>query len=389
MSKDLYKTLGVSKTASSDDIKKAYRKLAMQHHPDRTKGDKKSEQKFREATEAYEILMDDQKRAAYDRYGSAAFEQGGFGNQQQQHPGGGFGFAGGQHGGFGASFSDIIDEMFGDLGGSAQADAFQQPGSDIRYNLEISLEEAFRGTTARVKYATGVACDPCKGTGSDGGAHPVMCPTCSGRGKTRLQQGFFTIERACHSCGGSGRMVSNPCRSCNGTGKTRREKNLEVKIPPGVEDGTRIRVSREGDAGLRGGHPGDLYVFLSISTHRFFKRQGHDIYCKVPITIITACLGGEIDVPSIDGSHVGIKVPSGTQSGHQFRVRSKGMSVIRNHARGDLIVEVTVETPVNLTKKQKEILKQFDETMQKEPNNPQSSGFFAKVKDFWEELGNG
>ena len=375
MAKDFYKILGVTKTATADDLKKAYRKLAMQYHPDKNPGDKTAEQKFREISEAYDVLRDDQKRSAYDRYGSDVFEQGGFNPNSGAGGGGfsGFGFGGG--GGFGANFADIIDEMFGEIGGSGEG-SFQQEGSDVRFNLEISLEEAFKGTTARVKYTTGAVCDGCKGSGSESGAPPVVCNACKGRGKTRAQQGFFTIERTCHSCGGAGKTISTPCRPCTGTGRVRREKNLEVKIPAGVEDGTRIRVTKEGEAGLRGGPAGDLYVFLSLRPHRFFKRQGSDLYCKAPITMTMAALGGEIGVPSIDGSQTSLKIPSGTQSGHQFRIRSKGMTAV-------------VETPVNLTKKQKELLKQFEEPTKKEANNPQSSGFFAKVKEFWEELGSG
>jgi molecular chaperone DnaJ len=387
MAKDFYKILGVNKTATADDLKKAYRKLAMQYHPDKNPGDKGAEQKFREISEAYDVLRDDQKRAAYDRYGSDVFEQGGFNPNAGAGAGGfgGFGFGGSS--GFGG-FADIIDEMFGDIGSGA-AGSFQQEGSDVRFNLEISLEEAFKGTTARVKYTTGSVCDSCKGSGSESGTPPVICNACKGRGKTRAQQGFFTIERTCNSCGGAGKTVQTPCRPCTGTGRVRREKNLDVKIPAGVEDGTRIRVTKEGEAGLRGGPAGDLYVFLSLRPHRFFKRQGADLYCKAPITMTTAALGGEIGVPSIDGSQTSLKIPSGTQSSHQFRIRGKGMTALRSSLRGDMIIEAVVETPVNLTKKQKELLKQFEETTKKEANNPQSSGFFAKVKEFWEELGNG
>jgi molecular chaperone DnaJ len=381
--KDYYQILGVSQTASGEDIKKAYRKLAMKYHPDKNPGDKAAEQKFRDISEAYDILKDDQKRAAFDRYGSAAFDQNaGF------HPGnsggGGFGFSG--------NFSDIIDEMFSGFGGRGQhsgSDGFRQPGSDVRFNLDISLEEAFKGTTARVKYTTAVACDPCQGTGSEKGSAPITCKTCAGRGTTRFQQGFFTIERTCQACAGAGKTIGTPCRTCSGNGRVRREKNLEVKIPAGVEDGTRIRVSKEGEAGLRGGPAGDLYVFLSIRPHRLFKRQGADIICRVPIPMTTAALGGEIDVPVIDGNSVQLKVPAGTQGGHQFRLRSKGMSVLRSSSRGDMIVEAAVETPVSLSKKQKELLKQFDEASKKESNSPQTSGFFAKVKDFFDDLGRG
>ena len=388
MSKDFYKILNVSKGASADELKKAYRKLAMQYHPDKNPGDKKAEQKFREISEAYDVLRDDQKRAAYDRYGSSVFEQGGFNPNAGTSGFGGFGFGGNGGGGFTANFADIIDEMFGEFGGSGQgAHSLQQPGSDVRFNLEISLEESFNGTTARVKYATGTVCEGCKGSGGEAGSTPISCPSCKGHGKTRSQQGFFTIERTCHACGGVGKTISSPCRKCSGAGRVKREKNLEVKIPAGVEDGTRIRVSKEGEAGLRGGPAGDLYVFLSLRPHKFFKRQGADLYCRAPITMTTAALGGEVAVPSIDGNQTSLKIPAGTQSGHQFRIRGKGMTALRSTARGDLIIEAVVETPVNLTKKQKEFLKQFEETTKKEANNPQSSGFFARVKEFWEELG--
>ncbi|RZI46394.1 molecular chaperone DnaJ [Candidatus Finniella inopinata] len=377
--KDFYKTLGVSQGSSPEDIKKAYRKLAMKYHPDKNPGDKAAEQKFRDVAEAYEILSDEQKKAAYDRYGSAAFEQG-MGGGGGAGPGfGGFGFSG--------NFSDIIDEMFGDLGGSGRTDTFQQIGADVRFNLDISLDDAFKGTTARVKFTTGVPCDHCHGLGSQGGLAPTNCSACHGRGKTRYQQGFFTIERACNTCGGSGKTIADPCRPCGGQGRVRREKNLEVKIPPGVEDGTRIRLTREGEAGLRGGPAGDLYVFLSVRPHRLFKRQGADLFCRIPIPMTTAALGGEIEVPCVDGSKSSLKIPSGTQGGQQFRLRGKGMSVLRSSARGDLIIEAGVETPVNLSKKQKELLKQFEEASKKEENNPHSTGFFAKVKEFWDELG--
>lgn len=382
---DPYKTLGINQTASADEIKKAYRKLAMKYHPDKNPGDKSAEKKFREASEAYEILKDDQKRAAFDRYGHAAFEQGGMGG-----PGAGPGAASGFGGfGFSGSFSDIIDEMFGGLNGGGREESFQQSGSDVRFNLEISLEEAFRGTTARIKFPIGMTCEKCNGLGSEGGLTPTNCSSCQGRGKTRYQQGFFTIEKSCNSCGGTGKTITDPCKGCSGQGRVRREKNLEVKIPAGVEEGTRIRVSREGEAGLRGGPPGDLYVFISIKPHKLFSRQGGDLFCRIPISMVTAALGGEIVVPCIDGGKASLKIPAGTQGGQQLRLRGKGMSVLRSTAKGDLIIEAGVETPVNLSKKQKEILAQFEETSQQEQNNPESTGFFAKVKEFWEDLGGG
>ncbi len=374
MSKDYYEVLGVGKSASDDEIKKAYRKLAMKYHPDKNPGDKKAEEKFREATEAYEVLLDAQKRAAYDRFGHAAF------NQQQ----GGAGYSGFSGGGFGGgSFADIIDEMFGGAftGGGGQAN---HAGADVRYNMDITLEEAYKGKNATVKFTTFTTCTGCKGSGGEAGSRPTNCTACHGRGKTRYQQGFFTIERACATCGGAGQTISKPCRPCNGSGRVRKEKNLEVKIPAGVEDGTRIRVTHEGEAGLRGAPAGDLYVFLNIKPHSLFKRQGPDILCKVPIQMVTATLGGEIEVPTIDGSQVSVKIPTGTQPGQQFRVKSKGMSILRATGRGDMLIEAKVETPVSLTKKQRELLEEFAQIGKDGKNSPESSGFFAKVKDLFQ-----
>ncbi len=374
MAKDYYETLGVTQTSSDDEIKKSYRKLAMKYHPDKNPGDKKAEEKFREATEAYEVLLDAQKRAAYDRYGHAAF-------QQQQQQGGGGGGHPGFSGGFGGSFADIIDEMFGGaFTGGAQAN---HAGSDIRYNLDITLEEAFKGKNATVKFTTLVGCTNCKGSGGEAGSRPTNCTACHGRGKTRYQQGFFTIERPCTTCGGAGQVIAKPCRPCNGSGRVRKEKNLEVKIPAGVEEGTRIRVTHEGEAGLRGAPSGDLYVFLNIKQHSLFKRQGADILCKVPIQMVTAVLGGEIEVPTIDGGQASVKIPAGTQPGQQFRMKSKGMSILRATGRGDMIIEAKVETPVSLSKKQRELLEEFAQIGKGEKNSPESSGFFAKVKDFF------
>lgn len=377
MAKDFYEILGVKQDASDDEIKKSYRKLAMKYHPDKNPGDKKAEEKFREATEAYEVLMDSQKRAAYDRYGHSAF-------QQQQQQGGG---DGGFHG-FGGSFADIIDEMFGGAfnGGGASAQA-NQAGADVRYNLDITLEEAYRGKTANIKFTTLVSCTSCKGSGGEAGSKPTNCTACYGRGKTRYQQGFFTIERACATCGGSGQIISKPCRPCNGSGRSRKEKNLEVKIPAGVDEGTRIRVTHEGEAGMRGAPNGDLYVFLNIKHHKLFKRQGADILCKVPIQMVDAAIGGEIEVPTIDGGKSNVKIPAGTQGGQQFRLKGKGMSVLRSTGRGDMIIEAKVETPVSLSKRQKELLEEFAQLSKEEKNSPESQGFFAKVKDFFEDLG--
>jgi molecular chaperone DnaJ len=375
MKADCYETLGVQRGANADDIKKAYRKLAMQYHPDRNPGDKAAEQKFKDVNHAYDILKDEQKRAAYDRYGHAAFENGGGGAA-----GAGFGA------GFGANFSDIFDEMFGDMMGRRGGQA-QQRGSDLRYNLEITLEDAFKGSQATIRVPTWGACEPCNGSGAAGGTAPVTCPTCGGVGRVRAQQGFFTIERTCASCGGAGRVIKDPCRNCGGSGRVRREKTLQVNIPAGVEDGTRIRLSGEGEMGLRGAPPGDLYVFLSVKPHRFFQRDGADLQCRVPITMPTAALGGSIEVPTIEGSRSRVTIPAGTQSGQQFRLRGKGMTVLRSAARGDLYIEVSVETPVNLSKRQKELLQEFDKLGSKSSGtHPQSEGFFAKVKELWEDL---
>ena len=380
--KDYYKLLGVSRSASEDEIKKAYRKLAMKYHPDRNPNNKIAEQQFKAIAGAYEVLKDPEKKAAYDRFGHAAFEQGGGASAQQQaHQG----FSGG----FG-SFSDILEEVFGEYGragGGGQSQNFQQPGADIRINLDISLEEAFQGTTARVKFNTFVQCDGCKGSGSSQQSVPTYCQTCQGRGKVRFQQGFFTIERTCHTCHGDGQIIANPCRTCSSQGRVKREKNIEVKIPAGIEDGSRIRIAKEGEMGIRGGGAGDLFVFVTIRIHRFFKREKNQIYARVPITMTCAALGGEVEVPAIDGSKVVVKIPEQTQSTTQFSIKGKGMSILRSNNRGDMIVEVNVETPVSLSKKQKELLKEFEELGKEEKNNPQSTSFFTKMKDFFDELG--
>lgn len=378
--KDYYELLGVSKTASADEIKKEYRKLAMKYHPDRNKDDKTAAEKFREITEAYEVLKDEQKRAAYDRFGHAAFDQAaGGGNGGGRH-----GFAGGFD--FTSSFTDIFDEMFGGgFGGGGQAEANLR-GSDIRYNLDISLEEAYKGTVAKINYVTGVACAPCKGTGSENAAPATRCTMCQGRGRVRAQQGFFTIEKTCPQCHGMGQMIEKPCKSCQATGRVRKEKTLDVKIPAGVDDGTRIRLANAGEAGMRGGPSGDLYVFITIRLHKIFKREGNNIFCRIPIAMTTAALGGEVEVPTIDGGRARVKIPAGTQSGHQFRLRAKGMSILRSSAHGDMYIEAIVETPVNLSKRQRELLAEFEKHGKHESNNPESSGFFKKVKEFWNDL---
>ncbi len=375
--RDFYEVLGVAKGASADELKKAYRKLAMQFHPDRNPDDPKAAEKFRELNEAYDVLKDDQKRAAYDRYGHAAFEQGGFGG------GGRGGFGGDSH--F-SGFADIFDEMFGEfMGGRRGGGQAGARGSDLRYDMEITMEEAFAGKASEIKIPSSVQCDDCGGSGGANGSQPVECGTCRGAGKIRATQGFFTIERTCPTCQGMGKVIKDPCKGCGGTGRKRKEKTLSVTIPAGVEDGTRIRLSGEGEAGMRGAPNGDLYIFLSVQRHRLFQREGANIHCRVPLDMVTAALGGTIEVPSIDGSRVKVSIPAGTQSGHQFRMRGKGMSVLRSPARGDMFVETVVETPVNLTKRQEELLREFEKAGGKD-TSPESHGFFAKVKELWDDL---
>ncbi len=377
---DYYATLGVDRNAGADDIKKAYRKLAMKYHPDQNQGDEEAERKFKELNEANDVLSDEQKRAAYDQYGHAAFEQGG--------PGG-FG-EGGFGDGFGAGFADIFDEMFGDFmgGGGAgrRAGRTSGRGADLRYNMEISMTQAFSGSKTNIRVPTSIQCDSCQGSGSAGGKAPDTCPSCQGYGKIRAQQGFFTIERTCPTCQGQGQVISEACPSCGGSGRTGREKTLSVNIPAGVEDGTRIRLAGEGEAGLRGAPSGDLYIFISIAPHHIFQRDSANIYCKVPIPVTTAALGGHIEVPTVDGGRAKINIPAGTQPGHQFRLKGKGMSVLRSRDRGDMFVQASVETPVNLTRKQKELLNEFESAGRKADNNPESEGFFTKVREIWEDL---
>ena len=378
--KDFYELLGVTRNANADELKKAYRKLAMQYHPDKNPGDKAAEQKFKELSEAYDVLKDDQKRAAYDRFGHQAFE-GGMGGRGGGPGAGGFDFS--------SSFADIFDDLFSDFTGARRGGAAQggpARGSDLRYNLEIALEDAFKGKQQSVHITTSVACDACEGGGGEKGSKPTTCPACNGHGKVRAQQGFFTIERACATCQGMGKIIKNPCKKCAGSGRIRKEKSLMVNIPAGVEEGTRIRLAGEGEIGFRGGPAGDLYIFLAIKPHPFFKRDGANIHCRVPIAFTTAALGGNVEAPTIDGGKVKVNVPEGTQSGHQFRLKGKGMSVMRSAARGDMYIHATVETPVNLNKKQRDLLKEFERAGAGEHNSPESEGFFSKVKDFWEDL---
>jgi molecular chaperone DnaJ len=370
---DYYATLGVERGASAEEMKKAYRKLAMQYHPDRNPGDAKAEAKFKDLNEAYDVLKDDQKRAAYDRFGHAAFENGGGG------PAGaaGFGFEGG--------LGDIFEQMFGGArrGGGGER---TQTGGDLRVQVEIDLVEAFTGVKKNVMIASRVACDACGGSGSaDKNAGADTCGTCAGAGRVRAQQGFFLVERTCPTCGGSGRVVRNPCRVCAGAGTVPRDKTLSVQIPAGVEDGTRIRLSGEGEAGNRGAPAGDLYVHVQIHPHPIFQRDGANIFCRVPLRMTQAALGGEVEVPAIDGSAAKVKIPAGTQTGDQFRLRGKGFSVLRSVQRGDMYIQVAVETPQNLTRRQRELLDEFElEAKSHATGSPEHEGFFAKVKDFFD-----
>jgi len=382
--RDYYEVLGVARDASEDALKKAYRKLAMKWHPDRNQGDKEAEAKFKELNEAYDVLKDPERRAAYDRYGHAAFEPGG--------PAAGPGGSGGGGGSpFGGAFEDIFEEMFGRFGGAGRGrGGATGRGADLRTQVEISLEEAFAGTKTTIRIPTSVTCEACRGTGAEGGASSGVqtCPTCQGSGKVRAQQGFFLIERTCPTCGGSGRVIKNPCKICHGAGRVQRERTLSVTIPPGVEDGTRIRLAGEGEAGLRGAPAGDLYVDVAVRPHPIFQRDGANIYIRVPLRMTQAALGGHVEVPTIDGGRARVTIPAGTQTGDQFRLRGKGFSVLRSAARGDMYVQVSVETPRNLTPRQRELLEQFEaEAAKGGKTSPESEGFFAKVKEFWDGLG--
>lgn len=367
--RDYYDVLGVQRAAGDSDLKAAYRKLAMKHHPDRNPGDKHCEQRFKEINEAYEVLKDPDKRAAYDRYGHAAFEQG----------------MGGGPAGFGAdfasTFADIFDDFFG-MGRRQGRGTGRERGADLRYNMEITLEESYHGKAAEVRIPTSMTCEVCSGTGAKSGTKPKPCPTCGGYGRVRHAQGFFTLERTCLACQGRGQVIDDPCPACAGAGRVTRERTLSVNIPPGVEDGTRIRLGGEGEAGLRGGPAGDLYIFLSLTAHDFFQRDGADLHCRVPISMVTATLGGEFEVPTIDGGKTRVRVPEGTQSGRRFRLGAKGMPVLRSKQMGDMYVQVIVETPQKLTKRQRELLAEF-ETLSSTETHPESAGFFGRVKEFF------
>lgn len=377
--RDYYEILGVSKGASADEIKKGYRTKAKELHPDRNSDNPKAEAQFKEANEAYEILKNPDKKAAYDRYGHAAFEGGG-----GQRPGG-FGGGGGQ-GDFSSAFSDVFDDLFGDFMGQRGGGGGRRAarGADLRYNLGISLEDAFKGMQKSINVPTSIACDSCNGSGAEGGAEPTTCPTCSGMGKVRAQQGFFTVERTCPTCSGMGQIVKNPCKSCRGAGRVEKERALSVNIPAGVETGTRIRLAGEGEAGMRGGPSGDLYIFIEVQDHELFERDGPNLFCRVPVSMSTAALGGSIEVPTIDGGRGRVQIPAGSQSGRQMRLRGKGMPPLRGGGTGDMIIELAVETPVNLTSRQKELLQEFEK--ESENNNPESSSFFSSVKSFWDSM---
>ena len=377
--RDYYEILGLAKGASQDEIKKGYRQKAKELHPDRNSDKPDAEEQFKEANEAYEVLKNNDKKAAYDRYGHAAFEG----------SAGGAGSPGGQ-GDFANAFSDVFDDLFGGLrGGGGRGGGRQQAtrGSDLRYNMAISLEQAYEGLQKRsISVTTTVSCAPCNGSGAAAGTTPSTCGTCSGMGKVRAQQGFFTVERACPTCSGSGQVIKSPCSSCHGAGRLEKDRSLSVNIPPGVETGTRIRLSGEGEAGIRGGSQGDLYIFIEVNKHAIFERESTNLFCHIPVSMTSAAMGGDIEVPNIDGGRSRVKIPTGSQSGRQMRLRGKGMPAIRGGALGDMFIELQVETPVNLSQRQKELLKEFDEIAVN--NSPESQGFFDKVKGFWEGMKN-
>lgn len=374
--RDYYEILGVTRGASAEEIKKAYRARAKELHPDRNQHDPAAEANFKEVNEAYDVLKDDTRKAAYDRFGHAAFEGGG--------PRGG----GPGQGDFASAFSDVFEDLFGDFmggrGGGAGGRARATRGSDLRYNLRVTLEEAYLGSQKTISVPTAVACTTCNGTGAEGGAEPVTCPTCSGMGKVRASQGFFTVERSCPTCNGTGRLIKNPCKVCHGAGRVEKERALSVNIPAGVETGTRIRLAGEGEAGLRGGPQGDLYIFIEVREHALFQRDGVHLFCRVPVSMTTAALGGEVEVPTIEGGRSRVRVPAGAQTGKQMRLRGKGMPALRGTGFGDMLIELAVETPVNLTSRQRELLEEFERLS--EDNNPEGSSFFSKVKGFWDSM---
>ncbi len=366
--RDYYEVLGVEKGTDAAELKKAYRRVAMKYHPDRNPDDPKAEEKFKEANEAYEVLSDDQKRAAYDRFGHAGVDgQSGMG------------------GGGGSNFSDIFGDVFGDIfGGGGGRRGGPARGSDLRYNLELKLEEAVKGTTTQIKVPTLVSCKTCSGSGAKAGSKPVTCTTCGGHGQVRMQQGFFSVQQTCPNCRGRGTIISDPCKSCHGQGRVEETKTLSVKVPAGVDTGDRIRLSGEGEAGEAGGPPGDLYVQVHVREHEIFKREGADLYCEVPIDFVDAALGGELEVPTLDG-RVKLKVPAETQTGKLFKLRGKGVTPVRGGGVGDLLCRVVVETPVNLTNKQKEMLRDFQASMKGGKYSPKQSSWLDGVKKFFND----
>ena len=375
--RDYYEVLGVSRGAEADELKKAYRKKAKELHPDRNADNPDAEAQFKEVNEAYDILKDAEKKAAYDRFGHAAFE-GGTGASAGQG-----GFHRGGQGDFASAFSDVFDDLFGNFAGGRRGGGGNRAtrGSDLRYNLKVSLEEAYSGKQADISVPGSVSCDTCNGTGAEGGAEPTTCPTCSGMGRVRAQQGFFTVERTCPTCTGHGKIIKEPCNTCSGAGRVQKNRKLSVNIPAGVETGTRIRLAGEGEAGLQGGPSGDLYIFIEVRDHAIFEREGQNLFCRIPVAMSTAALGGELEAPTLDGGRSRVKVPAGVQSGKQLRLRGKGMPALRGSGSGDLYIELFVETPVNLTAEQKDLLKQFEAASK--DNNPQGKDFFSKVKGFW------
>ena len=371
--RDYYDVLGVPKGSEQEALKKAYRSKAKELHPDRNSDNPNAEAQFKEVNEAYEVLKDAEKKAACDRYGHAAFEGGG----------GGQGFGGG--GDFSSAFSDVFDDLFGDFMGGGRGGRQQQSrGSDLRYNLSISLAEAFAGLQKTINVPSAVSCGSCNGSGAAGGSSPTTCPTCSGLGKVRATQGFFTVERGCPTCSGVGQIIKNPCSSCGGQGTQKKDRALNVNVPPGVETGTRIRLAGEGETGPRGGVSGDLYIFIEVSKHKIFERDGLNLFCRVPVSMAKASLGGEVEVPTIDGGRSRVRIPAGSQSGRQMRLKGKGMPAIKTIQKGDMFIEMAVETPVNLTARQKELLQEFEELS--EDNNPETNSFFSSVKTFWESM---
>ena len=374
--RDYYEVLGLSKGASGDEIKKGYRAKAKELHPDRNSDNPNAETMFKEVNEAYDVLKDADRKAAYDRYGHAAFE-GGIG---------GGGRPGGGPGDFSSAFSDVFDDLFGDFMGGGRGNSRNRAsrGSDLRYNLQVTLEDAYSGLQKSINIPTSVECGSCNGTGAEGGSEPTTCPTCSGMGKVRATQGFFTVERTCPTCSGIGQMIKNPCKKCGGQGRAEKDRALSVNIPAGVETGTRIRLSGEGEAGLRGGPSGDLYIFIEVREHGIFQREGGNLFCRVPVSMTSAALGGDIEVPTIDGGRSRVKIPSGSQSGRQMRLRNKGMPSIKSSQIGDMFIELAIETPVNLTSRQKELLREFE--AMSEDNNPESKSFFSTVRSFWDTM---